>query len=199
MDLMDQQERKSKRIVVLRANLQVIVAMILWGGLLFGAAGSFQWFRGWLFWGLWLITMALNLLVLFRCNPELVRARTKRNRGVERFDIPILAVVTLCSVALPLVAGWDALRYGWSVVPRWWIGPGVILHVLGNAAMLWAMMVNPFAEKKVRIQTDRYTAVNRYYYEKDIEAFRKVLESFRLIEDEGNCPAIRISQTMKTN
>jgi hypothetical protein len=41
--------------------------------------------------------------------------------------------------------------------------------------------------------------VNRYYFEKDIEAFRKVLESFRLIEDEGNCPDIRISQTMKTN
>jgi len=45
----------------------------------------------------------------------------------------------------------------------------------------------------------RYTAVNRYYYEKDIEAFRKVLESFRLIEDEGNCPGMRISQTMKAN
>ncbi len=45
----------------------------------------------------------------------------------------------------------------------------------------------------------RYTAVNRYYFEKDIEAFRKVLESFRLIEDEGNCPGMRISQTMKTN
>jgi hypothetical protein len=45
----------------------------------------------------------------------------------------------------------------------------------------------------------RYTAVDRYYFEKDIEAFRKVLESFRLIEDEGNCPGIRISQTMKAN
>jgi len=45
----------------------------------------------------------------------------------------------------------------------------------------------------------RYTAVNRYYFEKDIEAFRKVLESFRLIEDKGNCPGMRISQTMKAN
>jgi hypothetical protein len=45
----------------------------------------------------------------------------------------------------------------------------------------------------------RYTAVNRYYFEKDIEAFRKVLESFRLIEDEENCPRMRISQTMKSN
>jgi hypothetical protein len=36
----------------------------------------------------------------------------------------------------------------------------------------------------------RYTAVNRYYFEKDIEAFRKLLESFRLIEDEENCPGI---------
>jgi hypothetical protein len=45
----------------------------------------------------------------------------------------------------------------------------------------------------------RYTAVNRYYFEKDIEAFREVLESFRLIEDEGNCPRMRISQTVKPN
>ena len=43
----------------------------------------------------------------------------------------------------------------------------------------------------------RYTAVNRYYFEKDIEAFRKVLGSFRLIEDEN--PGIRVSQTMKAN
>jgi hypothetical protein len=45
----------------------------------------------------------------------------------------------------------------------------------------------------------RYTAVNRYYFEKDIEAFREVLESFRLIEDEENCPRMRISHTMKSN
>ena len=45
----------------------------------------------------------------------------------------------------------------------------------------------------------RYTAVNRYYFSKDIEAFRQVVESFRLIEDEGNCPEIRISQKVKPN
>ena len=45
----------------------------------------------------------------------------------------------------------------------------------------------------------RYTAVNRYYFAKDIEAFRDVVESFRLIEDEGNCPEIRISQKVKPN
>ena len=45
----------------------------------------------------------------------------------------------------------------------------------------------------------RYTAVNRYYFSKDIEAFREVVESFRLIEDEGNCPEIRISQKVKPN
>ncbi len=45
----------------------------------------------------------------------------------------------------------------------------------------------------------RYTAVNRYYYEKDIRAFKKVLESFRLIENDENCLGIKMSQAMKAN
>jgi hypothetical protein len=50
-----------------------------------------------------------------------------------------------------------------------------------------------------RFYNIRYTAVNRYYFEKDIETFNKVVKSFRLIDNEENCPALRISQTLKSN
>jgi hypothetical protein len=50
-----------------------------------------------------------------------------------------------------------------------------------------------------RFYNIRYTAVERYYFEKDIEAFGEVVKSFRLIESKGNFPDIRISQTLKSN
>ena len=45
-----------------------------------------------------------------------------------------------------------------------------------------------------RFYNMRYTAVKRYYFEKDIETFNKVFDSFKLIEHKEKPPAVTVSK-----
>jgi protein-S-isoprenylcysteine O-methyltransferase Ste14 len=124
------------------------------GCLLFGAAGTLDWERAWLHLGLWIVTMIANMIVLVLKNPAVVAARIKRQPGAK-FEKVMLPPLFLAVLAIPIVAGLDAVRYGWTSVPFWTIWPGIACHLAGDALMLWAMVVNPHLEGSVRIQSER--------------------------------------------
>ncbi|MBN1347246.1 MAG: isoprenylcysteine carboxylmethyltransferase family protein [Phycisphaerae bacterium] len=79
----------------------------------------------------------------------------KRQPVTETFDKILLAWLLLAVLALPVVAGLDAVRFGWSSLPMGCVYLGLALHVVGNALSLWTLVANPYLEKVVRIQTDR--------------------------------------------
>ena len=62
-------------------------------------------------------------------------------------------------LAIPIVAGLDAVRYAWTSGSSWMIWPGIIIHVAGDAFMLWAMVVNPHLEGTIRVQSERHHRV----------------------------------------
>jgi protein-S-isoprenylcysteine O-methyltransferase Ste14 len=142
-------------LLLLRAVVQLVFSFAVWGGLLFLSAGDFAWLRGWLHIGLWLATFVVNASVLLRLNREVVSARLKPKWSSERADTILLMLFLLVTLAIPVVAGLDAVRYGWSRLPFWTIYVGIALHVSGDALLLWTMIVNPFLEKTVRVQTER--------------------------------------------
>ena len=144
----------SKRIVP-----RVVIGLGIWGGLLFAAAGTFAWPLAWVQLGLWLLTVVVNFSVLLRVNPGVVAARLKGQRSSASFERAMIPFFLVGSVALPVTAGLDAVRFGWSSPPLWTLWLGLLLHVGGDAIMVWAMAVNPFLEKIVRIQTERHQQV----------------------------------------
>lgn len=147
---------ESAGLVVIRAVIQFLLALALWGGLLFWSAGSISWLRGWIHLGLWSVTLAANLLILLHTNRAVLAARTKKQRFEKRFDKILMLLVTLpATLAIPIVAGLDAVRYQLAPLPSWTIYPAVALHIAGDAFVLWAMIVNPYLEKSVRIQKER--------------------------------------------
>jgi protein-S-isoprenylcysteine O-methyltransferase Ste14 len=127
----------------------------VWGGLLFWAAGTLSWTRGWVQVGLWIVTGATNLVILLWTNPDVIAARMKRQQTFAKFEKVMLPLFVPAVLAIPVVAGLDAARYAWTLLPLWAMWPGVIVHVAGDAFMLWAMIVNPYLEGEVRIQTER--------------------------------------------
>jgi len=137
------------------AALQFVFSFAVWGGLLFGSAGTLRWMRGWIHVGLWVATMVINLVILLKVNPTIIEHRTKRQKVTERFDKVFLAMIVPTVLALPVVAGLDAVRFQWTVLPFWVVLPGVVLHGAGDVLALWAMAVNPYLEKAVRIQEER--------------------------------------------
>ncbi len=147
---------KSVERIIIRVVVQFVFSIIIIGGLLFLSAGSIRWPRAWFHLGLWIVTLSVNLVVLLKMNPSLLDARTKRRKFESRFDMFLmLFVMTPALVAVPIVAGLDAVRYRLLPIPFWAVLPAVLLHIAGYAVILFSMVVNPYSEKTVRIQTER--------------------------------------------
>lgn len=134
---------------------RLVIGLGIWGGLLFGAAGTLTWLRGWVQLVAWLLTAAVNLTILLRVNPAVIEARLSRKRSTERFDRVIVPLLLAGTVTIPVIAGLDAVRFAWSAPPLWTLWLGLVLHAVGDAIMVWAMAVNPYLEGIVRIQTER--------------------------------------------
>ncbi|MGB2984869.1 MAG: isoprenylcysteine carboxylmethyltransferase family protein [Phycisphaerae bacterium] len=145
----------SARTLVVGAGVHFLFSLGVWGGLLFWAAGTLSWTRGLVHVGLWIVTLATNLVILLRTNPDVLAARMNRQQAFAKFEKVMLPLFVPAVLAIPVLAGLDAVRYQWALLPLWAMWPGVIVHVAGDAFMLWAMIVNPYLAGEVRIQTER--------------------------------------------
>ncbi len=128
---------------------------MLWGAVCFTAAGTIEWVRGWIYLALYVASIAATAAILLKTNPGVIIARGENHKGTKTFDKVCLALYTPLLIAVPAVAGLDAVRYRWSSIPFAAVYFGAVLHLLGNVPVVWALAVNPFLETTVRIQKDR--------------------------------------------
>lgn len=132
---------------------------------MFWPAGSWNWGRGWLFVGVFVVTMIAAAVYLRRVNPEILVARTQRHAGTKRWDKILLGFFLAATYAIIPVAALDDGRFHGSRLPWWVCGLGYALFLLGMAIVTWAQSVNKFFEPTVRIQTDRgQTVIDRGPY-----------------------------------
>lgn len=132
-----------------------LIAPVILGAIIFWAAGTTDWFWGWVFNVVHLLAWLMMTVVLIRANPELLNARGRRRLDGKRWDIIILTIYGLDWIAM-LVAGGLDQRYGWTgpSASHWYV-LGNVLILVGFALTTWAMAVNRNFEPQVRIQTDR--------------------------------------------
>jgi protein-S-isoprenylcysteine O-methyltransferase Ste14 len=124
------------------------------GLLLFLPAGTLAWPNAWVYLALFLLVLIASSIYT---DPELLRdERGVGKTGRKGWDLGLVSMYgILTSIAVPILAGLD-WRYGWSsAIPLWLIVLAVIVYVLGWAFGLWAMAVNRFFSKVVRIQHER--------------------------------------------
>jgi protein-S-isoprenylcysteine O-methyltransferase Ste14 len=84
-----------------------------------------------------------------------VVARSTPHRGTKRWDRVLFSLINVLFLAMFAVAALDDGRFHWSLVPLWLTAVGYLLLLMGTAGNVWVLTVNKFAEKSVRIQTDR--------------------------------------------
>jgi len=140
--------------------LQLALTQGAWFGVLFAAAGTISWLRGWI---CMFATLCLNVsavVLIGRRNPALIAARAQwRHRDTKPFDKVFVACFVPLYFAQAVAAGLEVVRLGWSVMAFTTVYLGLALLASGTALALWAMLVNPFAETTVRIQKDRGQSV----------------------------------------
>ncbi len=134
--------------------LQVLLLTLAWAGLGFLAAGTLDWPRGWIMLGAYLVTFILNGMIMARFNPDLFVRRGESHPDAENFDKIFGYIFTAIMLAMPVVAGFDAVRFRWSSQPGYTLWLGLFLHILGAAPILGAMAINPFLTTNVRIQAE---------------------------------------------
>jgi protein-S-isoprenylcysteine O-methyltransferase Ste14 len=139
---------------------QIVVSCVMLGvmmAIFFSSAGRSDLSRAWFFFGATLVYFVVSTLVVYRFNPELLVVRlTVRREGSKGWDEVLMRAANLTGMLLiPLVAGLDVGRYGWSSLRIVYMIPGVVLFVLGAVLVTWAMSVNRHFETTVRIQEDR--------------------------------------------
>jgi protein-S-isoprenylcysteine O-methyltransferase Ste14 len=141
--------------------LGIIFNLAIFGGLLFGPAGTWAWGRAWVFLGVVLVTSIASILPLL-ASPDLLQERFKApiQHGQPFADKIILLVfiVEFCGVivSIPL----DVFR--WHLLG----GPGPLVSSLGLALFIggWAIVTlalreNAFAAPVVKHQADRHQTV----------------------------------------
>ena len=140
---------------ILKASVRSTLGGAIWAGLLFWSAGTTDWPRAWLHLALWFVAFLVNGLGLARVTPAVLELRLQRDRFAKGYDGLIRFLIVPPILALPVVAGWDAVRYGWAPLsPAWSLPLGALLHVAGDALLLWTMAVNPYLARTVRIQEE---------------------------------------------
>jgi protein-S-isoprenylcysteine O-methyltransferase Ste14 len=127
---------------------------LVFAALLFVPAGRLDWTLGWIYLGIILAYVSITWACLLRWNPELIERRMHFGSGTKTWDKVWAVLNAPVLLALYVVAGLEA-RHGVSSPPGapWLIG--LVIFIAGSALFTWSMVVNPFFEKTVRIQTDR--------------------------------------------
>ncbi|WP_234826952.1 methyltransferase family protein [Rhodopseudomonas palustris] len=134
----------------------------IYTALAFAGAGTLDWPRGWIYAGAFVAVSIAGSAAAQLANPELMAARAKGMRGdTKRFDRLFYAGFLPLITSYPLVAGLDAIRFGWAPLPGWTVAPGLLLFVAGSVLSTWTLLVNNHAESTVRIQSDRAHTVVR--------------------------------------
>ena len=148
-----------KRSISKKTMLRVIVGLpvaaivIVFAGFVLIHASRLGWTLGWIYVGIVGVTLAINLVCLRLWNPELIRRRMRVSKFSKTWDKVWAVMFGVAMIAIYVVAVMEARDRVPSAPGASWL-LGLAIFVPGWALAIWSMVVNPFFEKTVRIQTE---------------------------------------------
>jgi protein-S-isoprenylcysteine O-methyltransferase Ste14 len=141
-----------------RLVLRIVLVLPLVGAMMFGPAGSFRFWQGWMFVGIFTVFNAIFVAYFYRRDPALLerRLRNKEPRHEQRQFKMLWVPLWICTLTLP---GLD-YRLGWSAallggVPLWLAGVSDAI-VLGAWLLVFHVMrFNSFASAIVQVEANQ--------------------------------------------
>lgn len=122
----------------------------------FLAAGRLDLFRAWLTFGIHLLGAIAGAALMWRFAPGLANQRASIREGTKEWDkIILLMFFSLHLLVIPVVAGLDVGRFGWSRLGLNFAVAGIVLYSAFFFLFYWAMLSNEYFEGTSRIQGER--------------------------------------------
>ena len=133
--------------------LAVMVLVIVFAVYILMYAQRLGWALGWIYAGIFAAAWMINLVCLALWNPKLIKRRMRLGKGTKTWDKVWTFLFALAVIAIFVVVNIEE-REGASSAPgtAWLLG--FAIFVAGSTLVIWSMVVNPFFEKTVRIQTE---------------------------------------------
>ena len=147
----DSEPRRLSLLIV----LAIIALCVVTGGLFFVVAQQTGWTLGWIYLGLCATSMLIHLVCVLLFNPVVLARRIFPGAGTKGWDIVWSVIFIAILISFYFVARYELNSLSRNPGPHgitWLIGASIF--IFGSVIVTWAMIVNPFFEKTVRIQTD---------------------------------------------
>lgn len=138
-----------------RYIFKTIAYTVLHAVIFFVVAGTLDVPRGWLYYGIYLGTTIINLIIIYKFNMELMNIRGKMQEGTKTWDKMILITWIGLLIIFDVIAGLDVGRFGWTFLNFNFAIVGIGVWIGANIIMNWAEITNKYFEGTVRIQADR--------------------------------------------
>ena len=146
------------KISTLRYLARLFLSLLAQAIVFFAAANQLDLPRAWLFFALTFLYYLLSFIILYWSNPNLIQHRggSAFREDSKQWDKYILLIYTLLGVyGQFFVAGWDLGHVQWFYLGWEYLVVGIILFIISDVLIVWAMVQNPFFEPTVRIQKER--------------------------------------------
>ena len=132
----------------------LVVYLVAMAAVLFGAAGALAVPMFWSYLTVFAVLCVAASVAAYLLSPDLVKERVRPGEGEQdRVTVPAMNLLMFAQL---LLAGLDVGRLNWSAtVPFPLQILGLIGFAIGMGLTTWAMLVNRFFSRAVRLQPDR--------------------------------------------
>jgi protein-S-isoprenylcysteine O-methyltransferase Ste14 len=139
-----------------RAWLALAIVAGVMGALLFGTAGTTQYWQAWVYVSIFLGASALTTFYLMKKDRALLARRMRggpmfEKEGTQRI---IMVFTSLGFIALLVVPALDR-RFGWSAVPVWAVVLGDLLVAIGFYLIFLVYRENSFTAATIEVAPDQ--------------------------------------------
>jgi len=151
---------------ILKRMLQILFQIIIIAAILFVSSGRLDWWMAWVYIGLFVVGVCINMIFLVHRDPGLIAERSQIKADTKKWDFWLAGFFSIMSSVTLLISGLD-IRFGWSEeIPFALQFAAMVLVVLGSALGSWALLSNPFFASTVRIQSERgHTVISHGPYQ----------------------------------
>jgi protein-S-isoprenylcysteine O-methyltransferase Ste14 len=142
-----------KTVSVPRLLVLGLIQPVVFGLMLFLAAGTFNYWQAWVFLVVYALSMWILHIYLLRTNPVALQRRMRAGSAAEIRMVQKVAIVSWdSSLAAMLVVSALDHRFGWSAVPTAICLVGDVLVAVGLGVAMLVVIQNGFAAATIRLE-----------------------------------------------
>ncbi|OBG16587.1 hypothetical protein A5765_07660 [Mycolicibacterium celeriflavum] len=147
-----------------QAAVTSLAGFVVFGLLVFGFAGTFDYWRGWAFIAVFATATLIPSRYLARRNPEALRRRMQAGPQAETRPLQklVIAIAFISMGAMIAVSALD-FRFGWSSVPAVVSIVGLVLVAGGLAIAMLVTIQNGYAAANVTVESGQQLSSTGWY------------------------------------